>query len=202
VAVPTPAGGTAGVEVAPALAAVPMAPPSVAAALQAEAPVAAVTAVAPALVPVPAAVQAAAALSPTGPSAVGHGVAAAAQGAPRVRAGVAPNPAGEAQGSTYRPAARHGAADPKVDPTTPTTIDDPLMREAALVAEARSALVRGDPLGALRTIRATASGSQRELEPEELSIEARALRALGRGAEADTVDVALRTRYPDHALSR
>jgi hypothetical protein len=76
------------------------------------------------------------------------------------------------------------------------------MREAALVAEARGSLVRGDALGALRTIRAAGSVSSRALEPEELSIESRALRVLGRDAEAAEVDVELRSRYPDHALSR
>ena len=70
------------------------------------------------------------------------------------------------------------------------------------MAEARGSLMRGDAADALRMIRAAGSVTSRELEPEELSIESRALRALGRNAEAAEVDVELRSRYPDHALSR
>jgi len=80
--------------------------------------------------------------------------------------------------------------------------EDPLMHEAALVAEARGSLVRGDPLGALRMAQAAGKLSSRGLEPEELSLQARALRALGRDTEADGVEADLRSRYPDHALSR
>jgi hypothetical protein len=81
-------------------------------------------------------------------------------------------------------------------------LDDALMREASLVAEARSALVRGDAKGALQAIGATRSFSPRHLEPEELSIEAQALRALGKGDEASGATQRLKTEYPDHALAR
>jgi hypothetical protein len=100
--------------------------------------------------------------------------------------------------------ARHGATTKHFVKQAPIedVEEDPLMHEAALVAEARGSLVRGDALGALRTIRAASGLRQRALEPEELSIESRALRAMGRDTEAAGVDAELRSRFPDHALSR
>src|SRR4029078_1132279 len=80
--------------------------------------------------------------------------------------------------------------------------EDTLMRESALVAEARGALIRGDAEGALASLRVTHMLKERALEPEELSIEARALRALGRDGEAMVTDSLLKSRYPEHALSR
>jgi hypothetical protein len=77
-----------------------------------------------------------------------------------------------------------------------------LTRESFLVAEARGALVRGDAERALTTIRATRSLERRQLEPEELAIEAQALRLLGAFAEADRIDAQLRARFPEHALAR
>ena len=85
--------------------------------------------------------------------------------------------------------------------TSHTSSDDTLLREASLVGEARSALLRGDPQTALVSVQA-ARREGRNLEPEELSIEARALRALGRESEATQLDGTLRTRYPDNALVR
>ncbi len=82
------------------------------------------------------------------------------------------------------------------------TEEDPLMREASLVAEARGSLVRGDAEGALSRLRAAGRLGARELEPEAMSLQVRALRALGREAEAEEVDIRLRTRYPENALSR
>jgi hypothetical protein len=79
---------------------------------------------------------------------------------------------------------------------------DPLAREAALVADARSALARNAPQAALRTIRATCAIAPRQLIPEELSVEAQALRTLGRTHEADTIEAVLRSRYPESALAR
>ena len=76
------------------------------------------------------------------------------------------------------------------------------MREASLVAEARSALARADAASALRAVRLARRLPSHQLEPEELALEARALRALGRGPEALAADVALKSRYPDHALAR
>ncbi len=141
---------------------------------------------------------------PAGPARDAAGVvslAVSGDSPPEARNGALPPRRGGSPGSpgghAQTPGAKAGTR------TTPRlAVEDPLMREAALVAEARGSLVRGDALGALRTIRAAGSVSSRALEPEELSIESRALRALGRDAEAAEVDVELRSRYPDHALSR
>ncbi|WP_394843727.1 hypothetical protein LZC95_42595 [Pendulispora brunnea] len=94
----------------------------------------------------------------------------------------------------YRPVARASL-------TSQASSDDTLLREASLVSEARSALLRGDPQTALVSVQA-ARREGRNLEPEELSIEARALRALGRDPEATQLDTTLRSRYPNHALAR
>ncbi len=79
---------------------------------------------------------------------------------------------------------------------------DPLAREAALVAEARSAIIRGEPDVALGALRATETLPTRAMEPEELSLEARALHAAGRHPEAAFVEEQLRARFPDNALTR
>jgi hypothetical protein len=79
---------------------------------------------------------------------------------------------------------------------------DSLSREVALVAEARGELLRGDATRALSTIRVARSLKVRQLEPEELSVEIRALRALNRTDEADRVDAKLRADFPEHALAR
>ena len=95
-------------------------------------------------------------------------------------------------------------APPKAPPVASTRIapEDPLLRESQLVAEARSALVRGDALAALTSVHAARRLSSRALEPEELSIESHALRSLGREDEAMAVDLTLRSRFPEHALAR
>ncbi|MBX3206392.1 MAG: hypothetical protein KF764_15065 [Labilithrix sp.] len=77
-----------------------------------------------------------------------------------------------------------------------------LAEEARLVTEARAALVRGEPELALALARSTHRLSARALEPEELALEARALRALGRTDEALATELTLRRRFPSHALSR
>ena len=79
---------------------------------------------------------------------------------------------------------------------------DPLSREAAFISEARASLVRGDALGALRKTRAARALPTRQLEPEELAVEAQALRALGREGEATAIEATLRSRYPESALAR
>ena len=94
----------------------------------------------------------------------------------------------------FRPVARAAI-------TSQASSDDTLLREASLVSEARSALLRGDAQTALVSVQA-ARREGRNLEPEELSIEARALRALGRDPEAVQLDSTLRSRYPNHALAR
>ncbi len=81
-------------------------------------------------------------------------------------------------------------------------LEDPLMREAGLVAKARGALVRSDPEAALASLDAARRVGSRGLEPEELSLRARALRLLDREEEASAIEGKLRSRYPDHFLSR
>ena len=44
--------------------------------------------------------------------------------------------------------------------------------------------------------------SVRALQPEQMGIEARALRAAGRVDEAAAVELGLRARFPEHALAR
>jgi hypothetical protein len=51
-------------------------------------------------------------------------------------------------------------------------------------------------------VQATHKLRSRSLEPEELGLEARALRALGRADDAAAAELVLRRRYPDHALAR
>lgn len=100
---------------------------------------------------------------------------------------------------------------PAVTPPAPATHQekprgvtgqDSLSREVALVAEARGELLRGDATRALATIRVARSLKVRQLEPEELALEVRALRALGRTDEADRIDAKLRAEFPEHALAR
>jgi predicted lipid-binding transport protein (Tim44 family) len=92
----------------------------------------------------------------------------------------------------------HGAA----SHARPVAHEDALAREASLVAEARSALGRGDPRTALRVIRSARALPSRQLVPEELAVEEHALRALGRSDEANGIDVQLRLEYPEAALAR
>lgn len=80
--------------------------------------------------------------------------------------------------------------------------DSDLTEEARLVTEARRALVGGDPARALAMVQATRKLGSRSMEPEELGLEARALRALGRADDAAATELVLRRRFPDHALAR
>jgi hypothetical protein len=77
-----------------------------------------------------------------------------------------------------------------------------LATEAGLITAARTALVAGDASRALVLVRTTRQLPTRALLPESLSLEARALQALGRADEAAAVELALRRAYPDHALAR
>ena len=107
---------------------------------------------------------------------------------------------GRANGSAGAPA---GAVAPHHgDPTVRAVREDTLMRESALVGEARGALMRGDSKAALAALKATKTLKHRELEPEELSLEAKALRAMGRDGDAASLEIVLKSRYPDHALAR
>jgi hypothetical protein len=77
-----------------------------------------------------------------------------------------------------------------------------LAEEARLVTEARSALLSSDPARALALVRMTHKLSVRALEPEELVLEARALRALGDADGAAATELRLRRRFPDHSAAR
>jgi hypothetical protein len=79
---------------------------------------------------------------------------------------------------------------------------DPLEREAQLVSEARGALGRGDARRALQAVRAARALPSHQLAPEELAVEAQALRAQGRTGDAKEVDETLRTQFPESALAR
>ena len=81
-------------------------------------------------------------------------------------------------------------------------VRDWLAREAELVAEARGAIVRGQPDAALSALHAAQALPGHALEPEELSLEVRALRALGELDAANAADARLRAKFPDHALAR
>jgi hypothetical protein len=77
--------------------------------------------------------------------------------------------------------------------------EDPLWREESLILEARGALRRGNPDAALASLDAAQRLGTHKLEPEELSVRVKTLRALGRSDEADEVFRVLVTRYPDQA---
>jgi hypothetical protein len=109
--------------------------------------------------------------------------------------------AASAHSSAQEGAPAMAKANPRAAPAR-VGVEDPLMREAALVAEARGALVRSDARAALSLLDGARRVGSRDLEPEELSLRTRALRLLGREVEAAEIEVRLRSRYPDHFLSR
>jgi hypothetical protein len=78
----------------------------------------------------------------------------------------------------------------------PRQREDILSREAALVTSGRHQLLAGNAEGALRDVRAARALPVRQLEPEVLTLEARALRALGRDDEAVEAEMTLRLRFP------
>jgi hypothetical protein len=84
----------------------------------------------------------------------------------------------------------------------PADVPSDLAEEARLLTAARSALVAGDAARALSLVQATRKLGARALEPEELGLEARALRALGRADDAAATELVLRRRYPESALAR
>jgi hypothetical protein len=79
---------------------------------------------------------------------------------------------------------------------------DTLAREASALAEARGALARRDALAALQIVRSLRALPGRQLVPEELAVEAQALRGLGLNEDANAVETRLRTRFPDSVLGR
>ena len=93
------------------------------------------------------------------------------------------------------------AATAPASPAAPEQ-DDALAREASLLASARNALVRRDALTALQIVRGLASLPGRQLIPEELAVEAQALRGLGLADQAQTVDATLHSKFPDSVLGR
>jgi hypothetical protein len=86
-----------------------------------------------------------------------------------------------------------------VNPASP---DDTLAREASQLAEARKALVRSDALSALQIVRGLSSLPARQLVPEELAVEAQALRGLGLNDDASHLETTLHERFPDSVLGR
>ncbi len=82
--------------------------------------------------------------------------------------------------------------------TDSTAMDDEMFsREGSLVQEARRDLLAGDAAAALKTVRIARSLEARQMEPEEMNVEAKALRALGRDAEAEKIESQRRKMYPN-----
>ena len=80
--------------------------------------------------------------------------------------------------------------------------EDTLAREASSLAEARGALARRDALSALQIVRGLRALPGRQLVPEELAVEAQALRGLGLDDDANVVETRLRVHFPDSVLGR
>jgi hypothetical protein len=116
--------------------------------------------------------------------AIANGLPRATQAAPR-HGGTSRPPRAGIPASARRPSA-----------------DDSLTREASLVASARAALSSGNAEEALRLVRSARSMPSPQLVPEELTVEAQALRSLGKADDARSVDATLHSQYPDSALAR
>ena len=131
--------------------------------------------------------------APTGngptPGTVDQALAPAAQTA-------SPAPVGGGEPSASPSSAR------AVQPRAPAANHDLLMREAALVSEARTDIVQGRAVSALEVLDAIRHDGTHDLEPEELALRVRALHMLGRDSEAAEVERTLRDRYPDSFLAR
>ena len=120
-----------------------------------------------------------------------------------------PNPA-----SVVRPVVRTAgfgsgrkASAPRAEPAPPAVAategdSDTLAREASSLADARRALSRHDALSALQIVRGLRALPGRQLVPEELAVEAQALRGLGLDDDANAVETHLRVRFPDSVLGR
>lgn len=86
---------------------------------------------------------------------------------------------------------------------TPVALDDDsLDHEGSLVREASRDLQTGDPTAALKVVMKARALEARQMEPEEMDVQAKALRALGRDSEALKVESQLRTMYPGQTLGR
>jgi hypothetical protein len=85
--------------------------------------------------------------------------------------------------------------------TTTLSEHDRLAREARMVSEARGALHRGEPETALKIVRAARNQQGARLVPEELTVEAMALRAMGDEAGAQRAEADLAGKFPEQALA-
>ncbi len=123
-----------------------------------------------------------------------------------VPGGAAAAPRAPAAHAVAKPSRALGAGSPhptaQAPALRPATGDDSLTREASLVEDARAALATGNPQEALRLVRSARSMRAPQLVPEELTVEAQALRALGKADDAQGVDATLHSQYPDSALAR
>ena len=117
--------------------------------------------------------------------------------APAARATVAMGLPSRPTSSAANGAPKHAAGN-----ATGALREDALTREAELVTTARTLVMRGDPQGALGVLHTARTLPSRALEPEELSLEARALRALHQDAEAAAAEESLKARFPESALAR
>jgi hypothetical protein len=102
---------------------------------------------------------------------------------------------------TVAPASSKGVHTRHVDTPREVPAGDLLMREAALVSNARTEVVAGRATSALELLDAAARSGSHSLEPEEMALRVRALRLLGRDGEADRVEETLKARYPGSYLS-
>ncbi len=84
--------------------------------------------------------------------------------------------------------------------STTLSEQDRLAREARMVSEARGALHRGEPDVALRIVRAARATAGARMVPEELTVEAQALRASGDEEGAKRVEATIASSYPDPSL--
>ena len=92
--------------------------------------------------------------------------------------------------------------DPVVVAPRPMSEHDRLAKEARMVSEARGALHRGEPETALRIVRAARSTRGARLVPEELTVEAQALRAMGDEAGAKRAEAELAGKFPEQDLGQ
>jgi hypothetical protein len=114
--------------------------------------------------------------------------------------GAADEPAGFRPPSSLVALQSH--APPAPGKSTPVVIvdGDAIEREARWVAEARTALMRGEPAVAATKARAARALPSKLLEPEELRILGRALRVMGDDRGADAAFAELVAKYPEEAL--
>ena len=90
----------------------------------------------------------------------------------------------------------------KTAPRAALSERDRLAHEARMVAEARGALHRGEPETALRIVRAARAQHGARLVPEELTVEAQALRAMGDEAGAARAEAELAGKFPEQDLGQ